>query len=329
MNQLPISLTDGALHIDNSSLERFVTCPRSGQYYFIHRREKSAPRPSLDFGRIIHSALEVRYQNLDLPAQTVLPMMLDKLAAEFEHYTPPEGDFRNYQLACEIIIKYMDKYPIEDFTLVKLNDNKPLIETSFAVPLGLVEVQPGLLNVVEKTTGEEYVYKDAYLPIVWTGRIDLGYRRENKLHLMDHKTTSVMGSTYWMSFDLSHATYGYSWAMKQLTGETPFGYVINGISINKPTKTGKSNRPDEWFERKSVVISPEHLEEWVEDTLHIVTNVLQQATYGYFPKHTAWCVGKFGACPYMDVCLMPPDSREVVLYSNNYKDVTWSPHNNE
>lgn len=328
MNTPVLHLTDGALHIDNSSLERGTTCPRSFLYNFALKRQKAGPRPALDFGRIIHKALEVRYRNAShRPLAQIEATQLQILGQEFETYIPPEDDYRTYQLACEAIMAYNARYPVEDFEPAFDPQGQPLVETSFAVPLGFVvlDLKDGQSLTIQNNTQEPEVVSgpcQLTIPVVWTGRIDLAYRREGRLYLMDHKTTSMMGPTFYQDFDLSHATHGYCFALERITGTPVSGYVINALGIRKPTRTGKGLE----FERKSVFVQPELLEEWQQDTLEIVRTLLSYFVEGYFPKHTKWCVGKYGACEYFDVCTMPPASRDIILSSGNYKDVTWTPH---
>ena len=53
--------------------------------------------------------------------------------------------------------------------------------------------------------------------------------------------------------------------------------------------------------------------------------IINKCSQGYLPKHTKWCVGKYGPCEYKQVCGLEPQYRELSLYSNEYRDVTWDP----
>lgn len=306
MTPIPLPLIDGdTLLIDNSSMEQFTTCPRAALYSVARRLRPSGERVPLVFGGIIHKILEARYRaTTSLHAQTpeVTSVMLATAEREFAKWTPPEDEFRNYSCAVEFIRRYEEQYPFETFTVARLPDGTPLIEVPFAIPLG--------------TIGD--------IKVVWTGRIDLCYVSENGggLYVMDHKTTSIMGPSFAEQFRIAHQLYGYAWAVEQLTGKTVSAVVINGLGIRKPSKTGKAFE----FTRPVITIERGLIDEWKTDCLHIISDFIEMCARGYLPKHTAWCVGKFGTCPYHKVCTLETnEQREVMLSSGEYQKNEWSP----
>lgn len=315
----PIHLTGGALFIDNSSLERFTTCPRSAQYYLCSRREAAEDRTALTFGKIIHKVLETYYKNLNRSIAEREALMLTTAAQEFQSWQPPEGDYRNYDIACQVIEAYCKSFPLEEFRILSLPEGGPAIEVPFAVPLGEIEVGAEIyVQEGEETPRLQHLDK---LPLVWQGRIDLIYETQGRVSLMDHKTTSMMGPSYFKEFELSHQVYGYVWAASQLLKRAVYGFNVNALAIRKPTKTGKGIE----LVRQIVPLDQCLLDEWIDDTLHIVSDFVENVRRGYFPKHTKWCVGKYGECPYRSVCAIPPDQRELMLMSGVFKTVDWSP----
>lgn len=311
MTPIPLPLIDGdTLMIDNSSMEQFTTCPRAALYSIVRRLRPSGERSALTFGGIIHKILEARYRSAGvLHAQTseVTNVMLATAEREFSKWTPPEDDFRTYSCAVELIRRYEETYPFESFEVARMSNGDPLIEIPFAVPLGEITDADG------KT-----------IKIVWTGRIDLVYISQNGggLYVMDHKTTSVMGPSYFSTFEISHQLYGYAWAVEQLSKQTVTGVVINALGVRKPTKTGKAFE----FERRLIPVQRGLLEEWRTDCLHIVSDFIEMCRRGYLPKHTAWCVSKFGECPFRKVCTLDSnEQREVMLCSGEYVNNEWSP----
>lgn len=307
-----LPLIDDALFIDNSSLEKFTTCPRSAQYYIIDKIEGANERTAPAFGGKIHKILEARYKDhvnfmpQEPGRKGTTEIMQEVAAVEFKDWTPPDDDFRTYATALQFIDLYNTTYPVEAFDIYKLPDGKPAIEMPFAVPLGEIELHDG-----------------KNIKIIWTGRIDMVYQRESRLYVMDHKTTSVMGPSYFKEFELSSQVHGYVWATQQLTGQRIDGFVVNALAMRKPTKTGKA------FEllRHIVPIDQSLVEEWKSDTLTIISDFVNMAERSHFPKHTKWCVGKYGVCEYATVCGLPPTQRDSILYSPAYRPVTWSPLN--
>ena len=322
MSLLPLPLTGGALVMDNSTAEHFTTCPRSGQYYFIDKRELSGRKAALHFGGAIHKALEYRYKSgsIDL-TQSILEGMVEKVRVAYTEWSPENDDYRSFDYAVRALLHYQRIYPFEDFQIADLNGH-PAVEIPFAVSLGEIPVN-ATITTRETTSGLVETKYHTLLPVVWKGKKDMIVRREGPLYPLDHKTTSMGGPSYWSEFDLSHQVHGYSWAAEDLFHEAVAGFIINGLVCRKPSKTGV---PFE-FERKTVMIHRENLEEWHRDTMHILATVIQMYLTGYFPKHTKWCNGKYGPCKYRDVCTSLPSNREMVLASSLFQNVTWDPLN--
>lgn len=217
---------------------------------------------------------------------------------EFTRWQPPEDDYRNYDRMVDLIVNYGLTYPMEQFDIVRLADGKPFIEIPFAYPLGIIDG----------------------IKVMWIGKIDLAYIYNGQLFLMDHKTSSM--STNMDEFLISHQFYGYAWALEQLLGRQVDGTIINRIVCRKPTKTGVPFT----FERKYVPIGRTLLKDWKDDCLHIIADFMESARRGYFPKHTAHCVSKYGTCEFHKVCTLDdPAQRQVMLNSGEFQLRTWSP----
>lgn len=308
---------EATFFIDNSSTERIDTCQRSAEYYLSRRKEANRDKPALKFGGILHKILEHRYRHIDKPVSDLKHDLIDIASAEFSKYTPPDGDYRNFATAVDAIEHYSSIYPFEPFDLVELN-GVPAVEVPFACPLATVDINSDMMIWDGPTTKVVYVTR---IHIMWKGKIDIVLRREGRLYGMDHKSTSMMGPTYFQDFVLSGQVYGYAWALQQLINETPHGFIINGLGVRAPTKTGKKLE----FTRFTVVIYPELLAEWYTDTVTKLVDFFEMARRGYFPKQTKWCAGKYGMCEYHNVCTLSPAMRETMLSTNEFKDVTWDP----
>lgn len=322
----PIPLVDIDTHpsflVDNSTQEKMQTCARSAGYKVCHKRELNKPNTAQTFGKIIHKALEDRYLNggtyLDSERSQA---MANVVTREYDTWQPEGDDFRNYGVAISTVKHYADTYTLEDFDIFTFPDGRRFVEMPFAIPLGTIHVDSDLW--VRQSDGTLIQRHIPTITVVQKGRIDLVYRREGRLYGMDHKTTSIMGPQFFAEFELSSQVHCYSWAVQKLTGELPSGYVINGLGIRKPTKTGKSLE----FIRQTIPIFPALVTEWETDTLQLVASFIEGARTDALPKMTKWCVGKYGFCEYKQVCGLEPHLREMALYSNEYRDVTWDPLN--
>lgn len=294
---------DNVLVIDNSRLEPFTTCPRLAQYRVVRKRTLSRSHSSLEFGKALHKAMEVRYTHPDIndPSDELFTRQVEVLQKDFEKIILEPDDFRTLDRAIDIVQKYNSYYRIEPF-VVATKDGKPYVELSFAIPLGEVDG----------------------IKIIWTGRIDLVIQDDKGFFVMDHKTTSMLGATYFQDFLISQQMIGYVFSARILTGLPIQGVVINALVSRKPTKTGTAVE----FSREKIYFTEEHIEEWRTDVLHIAADFIRNVKRDYFPKHTKWCMGKYGKCEFHEVCTLPPTQREILLTSDLYKDDVWSPLDN-
>lgn len=323
-----LPLIDNCLFLDNTTLEKFTTCPRSAEYYTIHKRDINRSSDATNYGSAIHEALAAHYIGSDLPSQHAA--LLKWFASN-----PQTSDdcWRTPDLAVELVTKYNKNYPGEVFEVIKTDEGKPMVELPFAIPLGKVAYEAiveGFYidhfgNRTKYTTGIAKNFEPREITIVWTGRIDALVCENNMTFVLDHKTTSQMGAGYFDEFENSSQMLGYMWAAQHLLKSKVHGVIINALCTRKPTKTGKGIE----FQRNRIFPDSDRITEWHHDTLTIVSDFIMMAQRNYFPMHRKWCVGKYGKCPYYDVCTLPASQREQFIASDLYKDVTWSPLNKQ
>lgn len=311
--ELPI--VDGHFLIDNSSLEYYTTCRRSYEYHTLHRRVLAESRSALAFGGLIHRCLELRYAWESTTGQNPLDTAFDEIERQQvaiieDHFrdTPvSEGDHRTAALAHEVVLLYNKYYVNEPFEILKDTTGKPLVEVPFALTLGTLEFQ-----------GRPIV-------VVWTGRLDAITRwtADNKVVHMDHKTSSIGGDRFFNDFLNDQGQIGYAWALQKILQMRVEGFCINALFIRRPTATGSSIE----FKRRKYPLDSERIDEWQFNTLSLVSDVLRDYDRKFFPMESKWCNGKYGQCPYLDVCTVPPLGRRAMLYSGLYRDDDWSPLN--
>lgn len=329
---IPINLLDGdTLLLDNSSMELFQTCQRAAQYGIAERRRGASSSSALHFGGIVHKAMEVRYRSCsERFAQTdqVTNVMVATVESEFTRWSPPEGDFRNLDCAVNLIHRYGERYPFEEFDQVVMPDGRPFVEQPFCFPLTVLHVNATMLvQTIAKSpegqlvkVGDPKLQHVAHIKVLWIGRLDLVYTSHNGLYIMDHKTSSM--ATNMAEFEIAHQFYGYTAAVEEILGVQVAGTVINRIVCRKPTRTGEPFT----FERKLIPTNRDLLAEWRRDMTQMVTDYVVATLEGYFPKQTAWCVGKFGTCQYHKVCCLGDETqRRFMLGSGEYEENVWSP----
>lgn len=318
-------LPDGdlSLSIDNSTLERFQTCPKSAEFYVIDRRQRPSSA-AMSYGSAIHKGMELFY--LYGCSDAVWERVMDVVTKHFYAAPVAMGEWRTLEQCLETLRRYRVEYADKEIIQVMEHNGAPFVEQSFNLPLGTIPVDAMVPYPLRLLTGEG----DAIVPfhvrnihVNWTGRIDIAahFPCDDRPWVVDHKTTSIKGDQFYKQFELSQQTIGYCWALRELLGQVPAGLMLNVIVGRQPTRTGTAVE----FDRQRFFYSVEQLEEWHEDILLQCADFCAHMLRGAFPRSRVWCMGKYGQCPYFDVCSIPSGQRADVLASSSYVNVDWDP----
>lgn len=303
----PIPLVDGCFITDNSGLEQ-LRCPRQYEYNQLERRVAVASRAGANFGSTIHRGLEVRRKlkgTDEVDSQTQIAIE-DAMRIWLEENPQPDSDFRNFNHACKMMQVYNSIYKKDAFQILKSQNNQPIIEASFALPFGEVNGTP----------------------IIYSGKIDLCIEDHNGIWSQDTKTAFQFGDTFDKQMAMDGGQLGYCWALSQVTGKKPQGYIIDAIRVRRPTKkdefTEKSPIDGTDFKRTPYYVSQDMLDEWKKDVLTLIQNVFAYHASGHFPRHRWNCTNKFGLCDFYDVCSTNQEQRDMILNGSLFEENTWS-----
>lgn len=332
---IPLPLKGDCLFIDNSGMTTYMSCPRQGAYSYSLKRKPNRPSPALTFGGAIHEALETRYRiHHDKPLIDA-QMFDDMVDSMIAHYEKEEADldtseWRNVSYAIQTLSEYVTKYRYEQPNTY-YHDGEPCVEIPFALPIGSMEVNATIwVTDPDINNGEPTTRYVSTVTIYVTGKIDMIVKRNGNCWLLDHKTTSIGGPSFFDEFQTSTQFKGYKWAAQKIIGQPIAGIIINALMCRKPKADGTTNYT---FERNQIPIHDDHVDEWQNTFLTTVYTFIQQhvdqeqfnSPEQSFPMNTPWCKGKYGTCPFFDVCTLRPYQREQMIYSGLYTDNTWSP----
>jgi hypothetical protein len=308
---LPVLDSSGSLVFDNSTIDKFLCCPRAGEYGHIRKRSPAQKRWPLIFGEIIHKVLEYRYRMCSQdPCAVHRDSMNSIIMTEFAKHEIPINEYRNESLMQSIVIEYNKIYCLEDFRVLSGSANgapaTPFVELPFIFKLGRCSD------------------RDIY----YSGKIDLGISRNSEIFTADHKTSSMMGETFWNEQRTNPQHLGYMAGFFAATGIRPVGYMVNGIRPRPPAKS-RASVINEDFQRDWVYKSWDEVDEWTENTLALIDELLWHYSKGFMPMKRSWCHGKYGPCEYIDVCSIPAAQRLDMLSSTLFTENTWSPLNKQ
>lgn len=316
---------DYILEMDWSSINHFLTCWRASEFALVYSRVMGRT-PALTYGSALHLSLEAYYRG-----ERDVAKLLQVAAPEFEANPPGLGEWRNMEALEKAIKGYIEKYSALDAFQVKTTiSGELMVEQAFSTPLCEIEINNWipyypdmLLPAMEGSLATKLYINKLY--VQWTGVIDIA-AEDGPDHddlVIDHKTTSIGGPTYYDQFDLSQQTRGYCWAMSQLTGRPCRKFMANVIEGRAPTAKGKGNSLD--FQRKWVTYTDEQISKWQHDMTSIIKDFIAKLVAGDFPENTHSCIGKFGKCSYLDVCRLPEKMRGTMLASDVYTSNIWNP----
>lgn len=310
---------DFIMEMDWSSLESLLTCPRSALWKLLYSRIANGRRAALDYGSAVHHVLEHVYRGTHTPEEAIASQ------EQFFIDNPPnEGEYRNFDFLRSTMEKYFAEYNPDPFVVHKVN-GKPLVECPFAIPIATIAVNAELPFTDRLLTGADSdypLYIDS-IHCIWTGMIDMLIELGGALWVADHKTSSVLGDSYFKSFELSQQFIGYTWAAQQLIGEQVKGCWINAINT---AKRGDRSTSKPFF-RRPYTYPAWQVSEWRTSIVAHLEDLVHRLKTGLFPASTQWCVGKFGTCSYHDVCSEPPERRLRALSTDLYSENCWSPFN--
>jgi hypothetical protein len=107
--------------------------------------------------------------------------------------------------------------------------------------------------------------------------------------VVDHKSTSVMGSGYFNQFKPNNQMTGYIWAGSLMSGKRVSGAIINAIGVYK---TGATK-----FDREITSRSPLAIEEWLRNLWHECVAIKTAERTGFYAMRTGACT-LYGLCEY-------------------------------
>lgn len=326
---------DYILEIDWTSISSYLACPRKSLWSLIHARNE--PRSAaLLYGNAIHHALESHHRG-----ETDFEKVLSRGRREFQGVDALFLDWRNEDKYASTIAAYIKKYGDTDpllFAPIELEDGSKMVEQAFSLPLTQVKINqyvPYPVDLLVAPTqwdpahslaniesGESRFWIDN-IHVQWTGVLDIGLITQGQRWVMDHKTSSIGGQSFWDAFTLSQQLRGYIWAAESITGYKYEGGVVNALFGRKPTLKGGGKELE--LERQWIHYRPDQIVEWHTNMISIVSDFIHRVVTANFPENSTACVGKYGRCAYLDVCSMPASQRLTMLGSDTFADNVWNP----
>jgi len=153
------------------------------------------------------------------------------------------------------------------------------------------------------------IYEDDDLRVIFQGKIDLIVDTGQISVPVDHKTESRRTEP----IELNNQFMAYCYAAKSNN------LIVNKIGFQKSLKA------EDKFYRRMLSYEDDVLEEWKDETIFKIRELLGYAEINYFPHRYTSCQDKYGKCIFHNVCHIGREARDMKLKSEFVVSEPWNP----
>ncbi len=314
------------MKVDNFMLSMHQTCPSKYDLRIQHNWSPRRKSAALGFGAVVHEGLGCWYKNSHLTNVQRLEMSIEKMRNSWpaEH---PVDDYRTLGKAIDVMQDYARTYPSESFKVLGADKGLPIVEQTFALHTGMFlscyecgpqhrlnedEEHECMMGVREALCPNCGV---ALEPIEYGGIFDTLVDFQGQIFILEHKTTSRMGSTYFLQFKPNNQVTGYVWGASGLSGRKVNGAIINAMGVYKSSPTK--------FERHITTRNAGDIEEWGLNVRNTCEEIQQHKRNGFFPMRTAACT-LYGTCEFHGVHVLTTQIERAKRLENDFVKSEWN-----
>lgn len=292
-----------ASYYDNTMLSAYKDCPRKYQLRHALGWRSAGVSLPLNFGLSWHSAMDVVWEH----AKQV-----------------SERDLRDFAMA-----KFIETWEAQGLTLdLSMEDMEKMSPRTPGVANEMlhhyISKRWKMLQEAELLAGEQpFAVPLPQLDNVWyIGRLDKVVEFNGQKIVIEHKTT-----TEYKKDGGFRSTYVESWySDSQVKGyQYGGGLFFPGLTQVWVDAALVHKQVHDAFRFVPVAHQFPLLQEWVGDTVDWVKRVEADLTRGYFPKNENSCMGKYGACPFLNICRTTADPAKLSAVPEGYLLERWEP----
>lgn len=321
------------MKIDNFALTMNQACPakfdlRMNQGWTVRHRSAA-----LGFGGAIHAGLAEWYRTGDPGAA------LTSIESAWDSSVPAH-DYRTLNKCLEVMAGYIKHYPHDTFKVVGQATGNPIIERTFTLETGLylpcslsflptrmVKVddvfvlEPDADPVRRKCTAPSENVDEvcgcgrAKEPLEYGGIFDGLVEASGHVYILEHKSTSQLGSYYFNQFKPNNQVTGYIWAASKMTSMKVAGAIINAIGVYKASPTK--------FERHITARNDFEIAEWLGNVYYECVAICRQRADNHWPLRTPSCT-QYGACEFLDVHSINDPKHRLKRLEQDYIKDPWN-----
>lgn len=304
------------LAYDNTTLSKFVECPRKYQLAMVLNLKPNRPSVILAYGTAIHAILEyydkrrnqLSADKLDPNNETAawelahLPNEMVAWGLHYVHTHYPElvksdDSKRNIYTLFRVVLWYVAHYCASSLVPMRLPNGDAALELSFSFELPFTS-----------PSGEPYIY---------CGHLDGLFENQNRVPVvLDRKTTtSAIHDKFFERYRNSSQMVGYAIGAHLNFDINVKGVIIDAISVSV-------NGAE--FSRQEVPVTPARGEEFLHDMSYWLDFLTRCTVDNYFPMNRNSC-GNYGGCEYLDLCKRCPSNRSKFIEGEYVESPVWNP----
>lgn len=284
------------VHIDSSMLSSLGSCSRKYLWSYIHNLRPSGVSIHLIAGGAFAAGLDAArkalfagasYEEAIYHAYTAF----SKLWGDAPMWWGEGKSFSNTFNALEL---YLATYPplTDIIQPIRLADGTPATEFTFAIPLP-----------VRHIGGDPYIF---------VGRFDmLGIYNNERIVIVDEKTTSSLGASWANQWKLRGQFMGYIWACQQL-GYKVDSVFVRGVGLLK-TQTNFLTALEQFPQWM--------IDRWFEETCNKLHHLNWVASHNDWRYSFGDACTSYGGCAYSALCT----ARNPAEWFGQYQVEVWDP----
>lgn len=318
--------------LDATILTALMTCGEFFNLRFnLHLESNSGKSNSLEAGNIVHKFLEVYNLNIIKGVRRDRAIEFGMAAAE------------TYIHGCRYCTGFVPTHfdgegqPVESHTICTPSCVlKPPCGHQVDEYEGVRNTQPDddgykigwkrVLQTIEQYN--EYYRNDSWVPLeVEVVKTKLIYE-DDEIRILWKSKLDMMVDTNEGIYPSDHKTFKQNRPNRKQGNQFKGQCVVTGSRKVIVNKIGfqKTLEPKDKFSRPIVSYTPERLMEWQSKTVPFWAKMLlMYHETGYWPMQENSCEGKFGPCPFIEICESDPEMRQEEL-RNNFKIIkAWDP----
>lgn len=319
------------MKLDNFSFSGHQRCPLWYKTRILEGWTTAYKSAALGFGGAVHEGLATWYRHRDP----------DLVIASIDKHFPPDqpiDDFRDMHKCKKVLLEYMNNYTRESFTVIP-----GMVEVPASLPTWQYLPRcwrPRLLDAEGKPVRNEQGLITNWMGCGFDNRVSIDWDRFNgrcencqaelelieyggifdtlvefqgQVYILEHKTTTQMGSRFFDQFKPNNQVTGYVWLGKGMSGRCD-GSLINAIGLYKSQATR--------FERHISTRNQADLDAWLLDLWTEATLIREHDIFGHWPIRSQACT-LYGACEFHQVHILSDKSVQQRLLEQDYVKSTW------